>query len=213
VTDRGGKGLDPVGDPPQPQARQPRPTTDTRPAASPLHGQRRQERSRQCLVVTRSPHRQRNDLDRRRRPASHRRAHLHHEPATDPPAWSTTMHDLRNSRLVADPIDRYSIGDRIRYRQSAASSADRLRASGGCSFGQLGRSTESPIFPDREAKRVVVREKRAVPTGPASRRARLMSWRASLLIRLAVSPDHRGLAHRLGRFRSRRRLRDTRDGD
>jgi hypothetical protein len=40
-----------------------------------------------------------------------------------------------------------------------------------------------------------------------------MSWRASLLIRLAVSPDQGGLAHRLGRFRSRRRLRGTRDGD
>lgn len=65
-----------------------------------------------------------------------------------------------------------------------------------------GRLSDSPQF-----------VKSAVPTGRASRMARLTTWRASLLIRLAVSSDHAGLAHRLGRFRSRRRLGVTPDGD
>jgi hypothetical protein len=41
------------------------------------------------------------------------------------PARSITMHDLRNSRLVANPIDRYPVGDRTRYRRGAASSPSR----------------------------------------------------------------------------------------
>ena len=119
----------------------------TRPAPSRLRGRRSQDRSHHCLVPTRPPPRQHNDLDRRGRRATHRQAQLHHEPATAPPAdpaRSITMHDLRNSRLVANPIDRYPVGDRTPVPARCCIVAWQPRTDGSCSRTRMGRSRSAP---------------------------------------------------------------------